>query len=135
VRSTIECPAEPVQLLAVSTPTADDHPGWNISDDIELPAHGECRYVVELVRGQTVTIEAAGAYPIEISVWDDDTYERLEGACHPDVDRDLPRGMGVGSIVSLAFPVPETGVYDVVVKNPEDWLTDAAVRIVAPPIP
>jgi hypothetical protein len=124
-----------VQLLAVSTQTADDHQGWNISDDIELPAHGECRYVVELVRGQTVTIEVASPYPIEICVWDDDAYERSEGSSQPDGDGDLPRAMGVGSTMSLAFPVPETAVYDVIVKNPEDWLTDAAVRIIAPPIP
>lgn len=133
--STIKCPVEPVQLLAASTPTAYDSPGWNISDDIELPARGECRYVVELVRGQTVSVEVASAYPIEISVCDDDTYERSEGACQPGGDCDLLRGLGVGSLISVAFPVPETGVYDVVVKNREDWLIDAAVRIIAPPIP
>lgn len=133
----IECPAEPLRLIQEPMPLADGDAGWDICDEIELPPRGECRYVVELVRGQTLSVEVASAYPIEISVLNDDTYESSEGACQPDADADrrIFGSAGERESVTLVTLVPETGVYDVVVGNPEDWLIFAAVRIIAPPIP
>jgi hypothetical protein len=124
-----------LQLLHDRMPPTDGDPGWDISDEIELPPRGECRYVVELVRGQTLSVEVGSAYPIGISVWDDDTYERSEGECQPGAAGRIFRSAGEGESVALAVLVPETGVYNVVVVNPWDWLTFAGVRIIAPPIP
>jgi hypothetical protein len=57
---------------------ADDHPGCNISDEVDIPPRGECRYLVEFASGQPASVEVASAHPVAIIVCEDDDYESWE---------------------------------------------------------
>ena len=118
----------------VGSPVPDgDHPGWNISDEIDLPPHGECRYVVELVCGQMAFAEVASAHPVVISVWDDDDYDRSqEGECRCDTGFAIQTFVCDGSMSALGFPTLRTGAYDIVVSNAGDQSTHVTVCITAP---
>ena len=61
--------------VPVGFSSEDEHPGWNLSDKIDLPPHGECRYLVEFVSGQTASIEVASTHAVTIAVCDDDDYD------------------------------------------------------------
>lgn len=110
-----------------------DYPGWNISDEIDLPPYGECRYVVELVCGQMAFAEVASVHPVLISVWDDDDYDRSqEGDCRCDTGSAVQSFVCDGSVGALEVPTVRTGAYDIVVSNAGDQSTHVTVCITAP---
>src|SRR5262249_28184200 len=54
---------------------AEGHPAWNITDEVNLPDHSECRYILELLYGQSVAIELDSATSLEVFVCEDDDYD------------------------------------------------------------
>jgi hypothetical protein len=114
--------------------TNSDYPGWNISDEIALPADGECRYVIELACGQMAFAEVASAHPVVISVWDDEEYDRSQAEEYGcDTSSAVRRVVCEGSTGPLEFPTARTGPYDIVVSNAGDQLAQVAIRITAAP--
>ena len=112
----------------------DEHPGWNISDEIDLPPRGECRYVVELACGQTASVRVAGIHPIAIKVCDDDDYDFCQDGDSPPIsDSGVVTAMRDEPSVAFAFPAPRSGVYDLILSNPSGQSTHVAICITAPP--
>ena len=79
---------------------ADDHPGWNISDEIDLPPRGECRYLVELVSDQTASVHFTGTHPVAIAICDDDDYDSAH-----DGESGVGPGSGIFSRVCAEFQI------------------------------
>jgi hypothetical protein len=113
----------------------EDHPGWNIVDQIELQPHSECRYLVEVVRGQAVFIGLTSGRPVDLMVCDDDEYESLgENKSWPE-----PSYIGGAALCDrttdrFTFHAARTGLHDVVVSNPNGQSIDVVVRITAPAV-
>src|SRR5688572_19334178 len=100
---------------------ADDHPGWNISDEIDLPPRGECRYLIELVCSQTASIYVASTHPVAISVCDDDDYESwVEEVIRQATDSEVLSAACDGSSEAIRFRALRTTAYDLIVSNPGD---------------
>jgi hypothetical protein len=121
--------------IHMGTGPQEEHPGWNIVDEVELVAHGECRYLVELVSRQPVTVSLASRVPVGLVVLDDDEYESREndqswsGSCSATSrdlgDRDTNN--------PVTFNAARTGPYDVIVTNRGDRCARVVVRITAAP--
>jgi hypothetical protein len=112
------------QLRARDT-VADYYPGWNISDEIDLPPSTECRYMIELVSGQTASIGVASTHPVAIAICDDDVYDSWEEKVswlEPD-----------SSSYTFRFRARRTSVYDFMLNNLGDQATHVVVSITAPP--
>jgi hypothetical protein len=112
----------------------DDHPGWNISDEIDLSPRGECRYLIELVCGQKASVRVAVTHPVMIAVCDDDDYDSWQKreswlASHCEI-------VSVacdGSSDVIEFRALRTGPYDLIFSNTGDQSTHATICIAAPP--
>jgi hypothetical protein len=103
----------------------DDHPGWNISDEINLLPSAECRYVIELVTGQTVSIGVASTHPVAIAICDDDLYDSPQEKVswlEPD-----------SSSYNFRFRARRTTAYDFMLNNRGEQATHVLVSITAPP--
>ncbi|MGH9630383.1 MAG: hypothetical protein ACRD7E_18880, partial [Bryobacteraceae bacterium] len=123
-----------IPQVRVGVSTADDHPGWNISDDFDLPARGECRYLIELVSSQTASIYVASTHPVAISVCDDDEYDSwAEGVFRLAPDSEVVSAVCNGLLEAIRFRALRTGAYDLIVNNPGGQSTHVAICITAPP--
>ena len=113
---------------------AEDHPGWTITDQLNLPAHGECRYVLELLCGQSVAVELDAASSLEVLVCEDDDYDFWEeSGCLPDSHWWITGPMDEEMRQEFEFRAPRTTAVDVVVTNNGDRATRAKLRIHAAP--
>lgn len=113
----------------------NNHPGWNISDEIDLSPRGECRYLVELVRGQSASIAVASTHPVTIAVCDDDDFDSWEDgeSCFASDCKVISRVCD-GFSDDIGFCARRTGAYDLIFYNPGDQLTHLAICITAPPV-
>lgn len=113
----------------------EEHPGWNITDQITLPPYGECRYVIELVSDQAASIGLASIGPVEVLICDDDDYDCLED-CKSCLEACcvVAETMSERTPHEIMFRAASTGVYDVIVRNPTDECAAVVIRIFAGPM-
>jgi len=119
--------------LGISPP--EEHPGWNIEDQVDLAPHGEGRYLVEFVRGQIVTIALASGHPVGLAVLDDDDDEcRKNDQPWPTPWNAISGSIWDRGMHRASFCATRTGVYDVILTNLGDQLARVLVRITAVPV-
>jgi hypothetical protein len=118
--------------LGISPP--EEHPGWNIEDQVDLTRHAEGRYLVEFVCGQIVTIALASRCPVGLAVLDDDEYEsRKSDQPWPTSCNTTSGSIWDGGTNRVSFRAARTGVYDVIVTNLGNQHARVLVRITAVP--
>src|SRR5215470_2818672 len=128
---------QPIRLVGVpciqlGLSPREEHAGWNFVDQVDLEPKGECRYVVDFVREQAVSISAAGSHPVALIVIDEDEYENRQGS------RASSKATSNGSCdigpCRVTFRAARTGAYDVIVTNLADKRARVLVRVIATPV-
>jgi hypothetical protein len=114
---------------------SQEHPGWNIEDQVDLEPHGEGRYLVDFVCGQVVTIALASRHPVGLAVLDDDEYEsRKNDQLWPSYCRPTSGNLWDRGTNRVSFLTARTGLYDIIVINLGDQHARVLVRITAVPV-
>jgi hypothetical protein len=112
----------------------DNHQGWDIADDLNLPAAGECRYIFELWSGQSVSIDLDGRGALEVLVCADDDYDVFEeSGCLPCSHWWIVGSLQKGRSCAVRFRAPRTTAFDVIVTNRAEEPTRATLHINAAP--